>query len=268
MAAAGGDVFDVPPGGDASYVDAAAFPLFLGPRVIAVVYVAGAAATSAATAATAAVEGGLPCIPKDPATLHSVTLALSLALVGPSHADTAGLPMLPPGIPRHLPLAVPGGGGLGGGGFLAWLSGCLRRLAEASSLHALVWELGEALAAHVRQRFLLDVAVTAALLPDTAGGGGAAAAANVLMASRGAVSATTAYLLLAEAPPGGGRMLRTSMDPASFVDDRGGVARAALGLLNTGGTDQAAVSPRLVAFTYGAAGSVQADEGQLLASGG
>eukprot|EP00198_Chlamydomonas_reinhardtii_P008245 XP_001697582.1 predicted protein [Chlamydomonas reinhardtii] len=200
VAAAGGDVFDVPPGGDASYVDAAAFPLFLGPRVIAVVY--------------------------DPATLHSVTLALSLALVGPSHADTAGLPMLPPGIPRHLPLAVPGGGGLGGGGFLAWLSGCLRRLAEASSLHALVWELGEALAAHVRQRFLLD------------------------------------------APPGGGRMLRTSMDPASFVDDRGGVARAALGLLNTGGTDQAAVSPRLVAFTYGAAGSVQADEGQLLASGG
>ena len=114
----------------------------------------------------------------------AVTLTLSAAMVTNARSSGGG-GFSGGGFPAG------GGGGLGGGGFLAWLSGCLRRLAEASSLHALVWELGEALAAHVRQRFLLDVAVTAALLPDTAGGAAAATSAR---------GARSAYLLTAEMP--------------------------------------------------------------------
>ncbi|KAG2429661.1 hypothetical protein HYH02_013999 [Chlamydomonas schloesseri] len=125
----------------------------------------------------------------------AVTLTLSAAASTPGVGGGAG----------------PGGIGGGGGGFLAWLSGCLRRLADASSLHALVWELGEALAAHVRQRFLLDhVSVTAALLPDSstsiaAGAGGLGAgggAGGSISRDANSVRAPrTAYLLTADAPP-------------------------------------------------------------------
>ncbi|EFJ40469.1 hypothetical protein VOLCADRAFT_108130 [Volvox carteri f. nagariensis] len=50
--------------------------------------------------------------------------------------------------------------------YVSWLSGCVRRLASCTTLHALVAGVCSALSKHVRQRFHADVMVQSALVPE------------------------------------------------------------------------------------------------------
>ncbi|KXZ47936.1 hypothetical protein GPECTOR_31g298 [Gonium pectorale] len=50
--------------------------------------------------------------------------------------------------------------------YAAWLAGSLRRLAAAATLQALVGELCEAVAQHLRRRFLVDAVASAAVVPE------------------------------------------------------------------------------------------------------
>ncbi|KAG2484999.1 hypothetical protein HYH03_016203 [Edaphochlamys debaryana] len=53
--------------------------------------------------------------------------------------------------------------------YVNWLAGLLRRLAAAATLQALVGELCEAMAQHVRRRFLVDTIAHASVVPDPNG---------------------------------------------------------------------------------------------------
>ncbi|GLC52836.1 hypothetical protein PLESTB_000673900 [Pleodorina starrii] len=118
--------------GDAACLGASAFaalPLTNGDRLLGVLWLS--AASAAATPGSP--YDGLP----PPPVLRQVASCVAMCLLG--------------GIDPE---------------YLAWLTGSLRRLAAAATLQALVGELCDATAQHVRRRFLVDAVAHAAVVPE------------------------------------------------------------------------------------------------------
>ncbi|KXZ45086.1 hypothetical protein GPECTOR_58g534 [Gonium pectorale] len=121
---------------------AAALPLSFGDSLVGVLYITADAGDVSSVSCGGGAGGAARTVLSSPAALQQLALSASLAL-------SALVASIGPGC-----------------GTLSALAASLRRIAESSSLQALVWELRDALAQYVRRQFLLDAAVQAAVVPQ------------------------------------------------------------------------------------------------------